>query len=83
MTDPFELMANDMKRLVANDFTSIEEAGGFFARWGHAVANVIDLHKPEPYGDTQICRTCSDGQPDAAVWPCPTVRAIATALEAK
>lgn len=46
-----------------------------------AVRAVLDLHRESsaPY-DTGYCEGCNQAQEFPEDWPCPTVRAIATAL---
>lgn len=56
-----------------------------------ALAAVLDRHEPFQYGDEEEefddpscrwCRACTGGDQWRRVqWPCPTVRAITTALE--
>ena len=51
-----------------------------------AVEKVLELHKPMGATDEVFCSACFDPDwtsPDDNNYPCPTVRAITTALEGK
>lgn len=79
MTDPRALMAGAIERL--SNANTIDEAGQILASWGHAIGNVLDLHKPSPNSTSALypnppCSGCGND------YPCPTVTAITTALEA-
>jgi hypothetical protein len=49
-----------------------------------AILAVLDLHKPEWNGGTQICWYCREGGPgyeaEPVAYPCDTVKTIAKAL---
>ena len=47
-----------------------------------AVEYVLDLHKPD--ADTGKCAECTPAKfsPMSVPWPCPTVKAITSAIEA-
>ena len=56
------------------------------ARLLDAVEKVLELHKPMGATDEVFCSACFDPDwtsPDDNNYPCPTVRAITTALEGK
>jgi hypothetical protein len=92
MSEPRELLAiyadeTDFERGDLLDDREHEAPAAFAA-----LRAVLDLHKPEPLDDIDpecsCCRTDehnASGWPSAVrvPWPCPTVQAIATALEAK
>jgi hypothetical protein len=57
---------------------------GWSDRTAAALLAILDLHKPEWNGGTQICWYCREGGPgceaEPVAYPCETVRAIAAEL---
>lgn len=85
MTDPRALLdtyaASDADPWESGEETVDQQAPAAFT----ALRAVLDLHTEfTAYEDTlSYCRTCNDGECNPVPWPCPTVQAITTALEAK
>jgi hypothetical protein len=88
-SDPNLLIAGQLVELTAGDL-SIDQFSTIVANWGHALGDVLELHKPmtlsvmpDPgkteFGERRVCEDCSDNRPYEA-WPCDTVRAITAAL---
>lgn len=84
MTDPRQLL-DDYAASIMGTYHRFEDdavipmvpAGKAFA----ALRAVLKLHAPIPNVTPPWCMHCSGGE-HVEMWPCPTVRAITTALEA-
>jgi len=50
-----------------------------YGKIGDALRAVIELHKPDSYGDS--CTVCLSWPIDHEEYPCPTIVAIAEALK--
>ncbi|MEA5366070.1 hypothetical protein VA596_41540 [Amycolatopsis sp., V23-08] len=88
-TDPTDTMAKQVIAMKGGE-TTAEQAADMAASWGHAVVAVLDLHCDREVWDGKqmvpsgTCAACSEREDtyDDIPYPCATVRAIATALEA-
>lgn len=98
MIDPKALLEKQIKMFSALsdvDGGDVEVVVRHTAAWAQALLAVLDLHTHEvdevwpdpdapegaPWPERHSCAGCSHYQ-GAEPWPCPTVRAITTALEA-
>lgn len=82
MTDPRELVDAHESELLFGG------GGGSTIPAIEALRAVLDEHEWVHIGGTygKWCKTCTTGPADSphpAAWPCPTIRAITDALEAK
>lgn len=93
MTDPAELLASQAEEIAGSDTIPVLRMAEILALWGEALTAVLNRHKPQAElvwpdpGETEtrerhVCVECSGWGPYVD-YPCPTVQAITTALEAK
>lgn len=82
MTDPAALLASQAEEIADSDTIPVLRMVEILALWGEALTNVLDQHKLV-HDEVDRCRGCWNAVHDNYErWPCPTIRAITTALEA-
>jgi hypothetical protein len=88
MTDPATLIADQADEIANSDTIPVLRAMEILGLWGGALVAVLDAHKPHQFfaDEPTVCLGCTWDANDTethVAYPCTTIRAITTALEAK